>query len=679
MNEAAACFHLNFRNPNSNGCARLQIEETSGEIDENLFTKRYRSILKDTQGFTTKLEEMQPTLAAISGPLKGKAIVIDTDEWSIGRGESNHLHLHDKSASRNHCLIKRNQDHFTIEDLESKNGTFIENVPVKSHTLKHGETVRIGDSVFVFLLRDEDLDSSLNPIQLESENLKSQSTIRLRHDESVYLHPEKLRLILPAGLRTAQDLNTLLKLSTEIVSIGSQTILFHRFLELVFEAIPAEHGAVILRESGKKEFSQLSSLQRSQTKNSSGTINEAIVNQVINDGSGILCNDILDSNVTSLLCAPIHPQQTIFGVIYLDTSDLHAPFDEAHLQLLTAMSAMLSMSLQNLLNKEKLSNENQRLRQEIQFQHPMVGESGAMKEIYRSIQKIAPADCTVLIFGETGTGKELVARALHNNSSRAEKPFIAINCAALTETLLESELFGHEKGAFTGAIALKKGKIELADSGTLFLDEVAELSPPLQAKLLRVLQEREFERVGGLRSIRVDVRLIAATNKDLKQAVSDGKFRDDLFFRLNVVSVRMPSLRDRKEDISLLANYFISKYSKQFKKRVDGISSEAKAYLERYSWPGNVRELENAIERAIVLGSTDFVLPEDLPESILESGPPAGVSVGKYQDAILDAKRQVILKAVEQAKGNYAEAAKILGVQRTYLHRVMRNLKLKGE
>jgi Nif-specific regulatory protein len=271
----------------------------------------------------------------------------------------------------------------------------------------------------------------------------------------------------------------------------------------------------------------------------------------------------------------------------------------------------------------------------------------------------------------------LVARAIHRGSSRAAKPCVAINCAALAESLLESELFGHEKGAFTGAIAQKKGKLEVAEGGTVFLDEIGELAPLLQAKLLRVLQEREFERVGGTRTIKLDVRLITATNRDLEGEVKKGTFREDLFYRLNVVSLRMPPLRERREDIALLASYFASKYAKRANRAVLGISPQARTCLTNYDWPGNVRELENAIERAVVLGSSELILPEDLPESVLDRATPADVTMTAFHDSIRESKKQLILSAFDQAGGNYTEAARLLGLHPNYLHRLIRNLNIK--
>src|ERR1700758_3173156 len=262
-----------------------------------------------------------------------------------------------------------------------------------------------------------------------------------------------------------------------------------------------------------------------------------------------------------------------------------------------------------------------------------------MKEIYQFLAKVAPSESTVLITGESGTGKELAARALHRNSPRGGKPFVAINCAAIPESLLESDLFGHERGAFTGAASQKKGRLEVADGGVVFLDEIGELAPALQVKLLRVLQEREFERVGGTHSIKVDIRLIAATNRDLNAAVRSGEFRQDLYYRLAVVKLTMPPLRERRGDIPMLARHFLPKNAKRCKVKAKPLSREAMAALVNYEWPGNVRELENAVERALVMGSSDMVLLEDLPESLLEQNSPAEMHEGKYHASVKELKR----------------------------------------
>ena len=337
---------------------------------------------------------------------------------------------------------------------------------------------------------------------------------------------------------------------------------------------------------------------------------------------------------------------------------------------------MAALAIENASHLGQLGDENRRLQQELNIQHSMVGESENMSEVYKFVSRVAPRESTVLIQGESGTGKELVARAIHSNSARANRPFVAINCAAIVDTLLESELFGHEKGAFTGAVAQKKGKLETAEGGTVFLDEVGELAAPLQAKLLRVLQEREFERVGGTRPVKLDIRLITATNVDLNEASRNGKFRQDLYYRLNVVSIVVPPLRERKEDIPLLAAYFADRYSEKVNRRVVGISPKARACLVRYGWPGNVRELENAIERAIVLGSTELILPEDLPDSVLEETGSSGEPVTALHDGIREAKKKLIEQAIDQADGNYTEAAGILGVHPNHLFRLIRTLNL---
>ena len=328
---------------------------------------------------------------------------------------------------------------------------------------------------------------------------------------------------------------------------------------------------------------------------------------------------------------------------------------------------------------ERLELENRRLQAASHVDHDMVGDSPAIRGVYQFIAKVAPTESTVLIDGESGTGKELVARAVHRNSRRAAKPFVALNCAAITETLLESEMFGHEKGSFTGAVAQKRGKLEVADGGTIFLDEIGEMSPGLQAKLLRVLQEHEFERVGGTRTVRTDLRVVAATNRDLAEQTRKGAFRQDLYYRLNVVKVTMPPLRDRRRDIPLLAQHFIQKFARRASRPVAGLSPAARDLLLRYDWPGNVRELENAIERAIVMGSTEFILPDDLPETLFEEAlPPPGAPLTLFHAIVNHAKKQVILRAFDETGGNYTDAARLLGLHPNYLHRLIRNLDLKS-
>jgi transcriptional regulator with PAS, ATPase and Fis domain len=301
-----------------------------------------------------------------------------------------------------------------------------------------------------------------------------------------------------------------------------------------------------------------------------------------------------------------------------------------------------------------------------------------MQRVSEFIGRVAKGDSTVLIRGESGTGKELVARAIHANGLRPDKPFVAINCAAIPDTLLESELFGHEKGAFTGAVGVKKGKLEATDDGTLFLDEIGDMAPLLQAKLLRVLQQREFERLGGNRLLPFNARVLAATNKNLEQAITTGEFRQDLYYRLNVVSVVIPPLREHREDIPFLSLYFANKYAAKCNRGFKSIVAEARALLLQYSWPGNVRELENAIEHAIVMGLTDEILPEDLPNALLEEQS-AGLAAARYHNTLNQTKKQLVLTALNETNGSYIDAACLLGIHPKYLHRLARNLNLKSD
>lgn len=308
----------------------------------------------------------------------------------------------------------------------------------------------------------------------------------------------------------------------------------------------------------------------------------------------------------------------------------------------------------------------------------LIGNSQAMQNVYKDIGRVADSNATVLIQGESGTGKELVARAIHSNSSRRHKPFIKINCANLPDSLLESELFGYEKGAFTGAGATKMGKFELAHEGTIFFDEIGEISLATQAKLLRAIQEKEFDRVGGTETIKVDVRILAATNRRLKQSVLEGVFREDLFFRLNVVNISIPPLRERKEDIPLLVAHFLAKYNKEFNRQVKGFSEEAKRMLMAYDWPGNVRELENVVERAIIMARGPILLPEDLELTAQEKDNLVWQNISgqnlPLKQIVADVERQVILKALQEHDWCRTSVARALGINRRSLYAKMKEL-----
>jgi transcriptional regulator with GAF, ATPase, and Fis domain len=619
---------------------------------------------------------LNPRLVGIGGPVEGGIFALADDEITIGRDRANKLPVEDGAVSRRHCSIRKlTPECFEIRDLASHNGTSVNGLPVTERVLGHGDVIRIGECRLLFLLSESNEPSPQAPIQFDQGALDTM-TFHLSCTESD-LKP----VAMPGGPqpRGAGSLAVLIKIGAGIHTARGTEEIARNVLECIFEAIPAERGAVLLFDATDDEPAFAYSRERDLASNITVRPFREIVARARRDGTAVLASGAQAEGPRQALAAPITSPDKILGVIYLETTNPHVAFHEEHVQLTTAVGGILGMPLESARRLEWLEAENRRLQEATEIDHDMVGAGARMREVFLFVRKVAPTASTILIRGESGTGKELVAHAIHRNSPRANQPFVAINCAALSETLLESELFGHERGAFTGAMLQKKGKLEAADHGTLFLDEAGELPLAFQTKLLRVLQEREFERVGGTRPIQVDVRLIAATNRDLESAIANNTFRQDLYYRLNVVSLKMPPLRDRREDIPLLARHFAAKHGKRAKRRLAGISAEALACLESYDWPGNVRELENALERAVVLGSTDLIMPEDLPEAVLETTPASSAVSGGYYETVRDEKKRAILAAIERSGGNYTEAARILGVHPNYLHRLIRNLNLKGE
>jgi Nif-specific regulatory protein len=598
----------------------------------------------------------------MNGPEQGGAYPIAGDSFAIGRDPRNQLRLGDKSVSREHCVVIRQGDDFLIRDLESFHGTLVNDARVTEQVLAPGDWIKLGRCLLRFEAGEETV----------WEDSGGET-----HTMEIPVGPAQF----PAALEKSPDVYTLLRMSIMLHSFHAlykarrspaRTTLERHLLDFIFEAIPASRGAILLYENDLSDPETLVVSGESE-RHRPVVLNRTLVKRVMQERCGLIVEKP-EEDQPALLLAPLLIREEVAGVVYLEG----AAFRDHHLQLLVALVQIASMALENAFHLEWLETENERLEAELHGDHHMIGDSTRLRELERSIVRAAQASSTVLIMGETGTGKELVARAIHQNSPRAGRPFVAVNCAALTETLLESELFGHEKGAFTGAYAQKKGRLEVAAGGTVFLDEIGEMPMQLQVKLLRVLQERQMERVGGTQPVKLDIRLIAATNRNLEEEVRAGRFRPDLYYRLNVVALKTPALRERQSDIPILAMHFASKFGAQCGRRIGGISPEAAAYLLHYDWPGNIRELENALERAVVLGSSDIIQLEDLPESIREIARPAEVVRGPgLQDAIDRAKREAIGQAFQQAKNDHAGAAKVLGVHANYLYRLMRNLGMR--
>jgi len=483
---------------------------------------------------------------------------------------------------------------------------------------------------------------------------------------------------------------TELSLLFEIGQRLGRSMDLHEVLGPVLSAL-AEHmgmsrGTLTLlnRETGEIHIEAAHGLSERQKERGRYRLGEGVTGKVVQSGQPAVVPRISEEPLfldrtgarkrfqkkdIAFICVPIKLGNDVFGALSADRLFSEPVSFEEDVRLLTIIASMVAqaVSLRRSVQEERqrLLDENVRLQEELKDRFRpsnIVGSSKAMVAVYDLIATVSETDTTVLIRGESGTGKELVAQAIHYNSHRAARPFIKVHCAALPEGVIESELFGHEMGAFTGAIGRREGRFELADGGTIFLDEVGDLSGATQIRLLRVLQEREFERVGGTTTIKVDVRVLAATNRDLEELLSEGKFRTDLYYRVNVFPIHIPPLRERKTDIPLLADHFIEKYTRANNKTIRRLSKPALEMLMSYHWPGNVRELENCIERAVLLARDDAIHARHLPPRVQSSDAEVGHEADTLQGALDGVERDMILDALKVSRGNMAEAARRLGI-----------------
>lgn len=480
-----------------------------------------------------------------------------------------------------------------------------------------------------------------------------------------------------------KKLTALLEVSQALGSTLDTRAAIEKVLEILDRGLGMQRGAIALFEGARKEELTIQfsyGLSEGEKRRGRYRLDEGVIGRVVSSGKPVIVPQVsqepLFLNRTrqktlkseeSFICVPIKEQRKTIGalsIIYPFDPDRN--FDDS-VKLLSIVASMISQSLRlsQMVQREKaqLVDENASLKRELQQKYEfrnIIGNGKEIRDVYEQISQVADSNTNVLIRGESGTGKELVAHAIHYNSPRSARPFIKVNCAALPESLIEAELFGHEKGAFTGAISAKKGRFEMAEGGTLFLDEIGDLSPAMQVKLLRVLQEREFERVGGMETIKVNVRLIAATNVDLERAVQDGRFRSDLYYRLNVFSIYLPPLRERKTDILLLAEHFLEKYAKQNSKQIKRISTSAIDMLMSYHWPGNVRELENVIERATLVCEGRVIHGYHLPPTLQTAEGSDTVNKMSLDQAVANFEKELIRDALKTARGNRARAARLL-------------------
>ena len=474
-----------------------------------------------------------------------------------------------------------------------------------------------------------------------------------------------------------EQLQALLDIGQAINSIPQKQPLLSKVMDIAIETIKAERGFLVLKDETNGQLNV--EIARNMDESLADQISQpssSVVNKVYHENASLLLHNamtdprfsgsesIILQKITSVACVPLILKGEPIGVIYLDSTANRQLFNESTLGFLQAFANQAALAIENARLVEKLQLENKLLATELQrtFGFPeIIGNSPKMQAVFNVMRKILGSDISVLLEGESGTGKELVARAIHYNGHRQDKPFVAQFCGNLSESLLESELFGHKKGSFTGAINDKRGLFEVADGGTFFLDEIADISPTIQAKLLRVLQEGTFRRVGDTEDRRVDVRIISATNKDLHAEVKKGNFREDLYYRLNVITITMPPLRERRSDILLLVQHFLKRIAEKSGKKPRRIDTEVMKALTQYHWPGNVRELQNTIERAVVLSGENIITIEDLLLSESEAE-------GLKPRSLKEQEKEIVLKTLAECEGNKTRTAEVLGVSLRWLH-----------
>ncbi|QDU92690.1 sigma 54-interacting transcriptional regulator [Lignipirellula cremea] len=644
---------------------------------------------------------------------------------TVGRAPGNEIVLKDEQISRRHAEIFMTQGSWTVRDLDSRNGTAVGSERVVGDCpLFPGDVIRIAHSQLAFVedlsnvfgdstatVRSDEpggdtLMTEAPDLSGSSISLDSSATITHRRHNTRFLEPARHddEISIPRVGRAAK---MLCRLAFELANQPDARSVANLALEGVFEGAKIDAGAVLLAPRELEGEIKADDLQVIATRTDSGAgyhrISNFIAETVLREGEAVLARNVAgddtlgsrdskgEISTTSVLCAPIRQDKKVIGFIHLYSTDTESAPDPDDLEFTLAVADNVALALKNLARQQDLAEhltrskyEINQLRERLGVESEIVGGSALMRQVHEDIAKAAPSRATVLIRGESGSGKELVARAVHFSSPRKNGPFVCLNCAALSESLLESELFGHEKGAFTGATDRKVGKFEAADKGTLMLDEIGEMSPSIQAKFLRVLEGHPFERVGGAKAIHVDVRVIAATNRDLEKAVQAKEFRRDLYFRLRVIEVFAPPLRKRPADVIELAHHFLARFNTETGRKITGYSPDALQHLRHYRWPGNVRELKNVIERAVVLARGETIEVHDLALSNLatasESGEIAPPALAVYEEVSLkEIEKRHIAATLQANSWNKSRAAAILGIERSTLDRKISRYKINRE
>ena len=599
----------------------------------------------------------------IEGVERGKSFRLDAERVAIGRDPECDIVLADQAVSRRHCELRREEGGWVVADLGSSNHTFVNDAPVDSARLKDGDRIGVGDCELMLAMdeaREEDLKTTIvKTFRLDGPDMPREAEAPLRRKLS----------FLASFARTAEAAETsaaLLECCARELSV----------------ALGAQWGVALL---WRDEAWKIAARAGARVK---CAFSRTLLEMLRAQGESILCADvgadpalggrasIVESKAQAVLAAPLASRGALLGALYFARREGQFAPEDVFLASIACNQAAVLLARQ--LAQEALEEDRRRLLDQIRERQAIVGSSAPMRAVLEFIARAAPADATVLVKGETGTGKDLVASAIHYSSARAGKPFVQINCAAIPEQLLESELFGHERGAFTGATALKKGKFEAADGGTVLLDEVGELSPACQAKVLRLIEERRFERVGGVEPIKVDVRIVAATNRDLRQAIESGKFREDLYWRLDVLHVELPPLRERPEDVRCLAEFCLGTLAAA-RGAAAALTPAALEALEAYHWPGNVRQLKNVIENAVIMAAAPLIDVKDLRLIDIGKGGRARDEEPWKPRSMAEVEKDHVVRVLKWARGNKKLAAETLGIERCTLYARLREYGLHKE
>jgi transcriptional regulator with GAF, ATPase, and Fis domain len=556
---------------------------------------------------------------------------------SLGRGEEADITLPDPLLAESHAHIHFDGRDFNIATTDRDAELYINGRKRNKHRLSHEDRVRLGIAELEFSLYDE-------PV---TDDTAAQTMAELNSYKKIVDFSQKLM--------ASYELPTLLD----------------QLLDVTIQVSNADKGFLVLMESGEPVVKVARNLRRETITDAVSQLSDSILARVVKTRKAVIISDalkdeefknslsVVNLKLTSVMCVPLLERGNILGVIYVGNDNVAQLFEEAHLEVLTIFASQASLLIRNALLVNELQLDKRSLEEQIERIRfgEILGSSARMQEVFRKVQKVATTDISVLVTGETGTGKELIARELHNRSHRAKGPFVTINCGAIPENLLESELFGHVRGAFTGAVSTKMGRFQAADRGTLFLDEIGEMPLQLQVKILRALQERVVVKVGDATAEPIDIRVIAATNRDLEVEIKAGRFREDLYYRLNVVHLHLPALRDRGDDIVVLARYMVSRYAPEYGGKVKGLTPNAIAAIKRHRWPGNIRELENRVKKAVVLSDKVLLGPEDLDLS-----PDDLPTILPLADAKERFQREYINEILALNDGNRTKTARDLGV-----------------